>query len=81
VAINVTQNADGSLLLPGATAITVRQTNAGLQISSTDGLVIPTDTGAALAAKIAKAKASLASATADLATATADLAKVGGDLA
>lgn len=71
--INVVQNADGSLSLPGATSITVKQVTGGLQVSANDTLAVPVDTGPALAAKIAKAKT-------DLATATADLAKVGADL-
>lgn len=71
--INVTQNADGSVLLSAATSVTVKQVAGGMQVSANDTLLLPVDTGPALAAKITKAKT-------DLATATADLAKVGGDL-
>jgi hypothetical protein len=74
VPINVTQNTDGSILLPAATSITVKQVAGGLQVSANDALVLPVDTGPAKQAKIDKAKA-------DLAIATTDLGKVGADLA
>lgn len=74
MAINVTQNADGSISVPGAISVTIKQVTGGFQISANDALALPVDTGPALVAKIAKAKA-------DLAIASADLAKVGADLA
>ena len=74
MAISVTQNADGSINLPAATSVTIKQITGGFQISANDALLLPVDTGPALQAKITKAKA-------DLATATTDLAKVGTDLA
>lgn len=74
MAINVTQNADGSILLAGALSITVKQVNGGMQLSANDVLALPVDTGPALLAKITKAKA-------DIALTKTDLAKVEADLA
>lgn len=72
--IAVTQNADGSLLLTGATTITLKQVAGGVQLTANDVLTLPVDTGPALRAKIVAAQA-------DLAKAAADLARVGTDLA
>lgn len=71
--INVTQNPDGSILLPAATSITIKQVAGGMQVSANDTLSLPVDTGPALLLKIAKAKA-------DVALAKADVAKVETDL-
>lgn len=71
--INVTQNADGSITLPGAVSITIKQGNGTMIVSANDSLVLPVDTGPALLAKITKAKT-------DIATAKTDLDKVGADL-
>lgn len=64
--IYVTQAADGSLTLPGATSITVKQTATGLTISASDVIVLPVDSGAALQVKIDNARLDLAKAVADL---------------
>lgn len=74
MSILVTQNSDGSITLPGATAVTIRQTASGLVVSANDTLILPSDTGPALAVKIAKAKN-------DLTITQADLSRIGADLA
>jgi hypothetical protein len=64
--IYVTQAADGSLTLPGATSVTVAQTATGLTIRASDVIALPADSGAALQVKIDAAKIDLARVVADL---------------
>lgn len=71
--INVTQNADGSIQLTGATSITVKQVIGGMQLTANDALSLPLDTGPALMAKIVKARTDLAATQADVTKVIADL--------
>lgn len=64
--IQVTQNADGTLLLVGAKSVTVTQMANGLQVSA-DDTIGKIDNSAPLQAKIDAAKADLAKVQSDLA--------------